>query len=109
MYSTAEGVLFEDGCANKNDQNGKDKNAEAAEERISKKRGSTVSEMNGNSEDGDGSSEEDGLEISEEQLKQLQDNAMSGSDVLQEIREESNRRSGGTFGGGAFGEHLVHW
>lgn len=105
LYNTAEGVLYEDGCANKANQGGKDQSAEKAKQRISKKRNSTVSEMNGNGDGESGNNGEDGLEISEEQLKTLQENAKSGNDVLQEARDRNSSYGGG----GAYGKYTVHW
>ncbi len=107
LYNKAEGVLYEDNCASKqSSKESRDQKAQAAKNRISDKRNSTVSEMNGNEAGGgDGDDDDDnGLEISDEQLEQLRQNAMNGNDARGRVLQ---RRNGSA--GGGYNFNTRHW
>ncbi len=110
LYSRAEGILYEDNCANKNEgQNGKDKNADTAKRRISQKRGSVVSEMNGNEGEGGDDPSTGGREITEEQLRKLQQEMNNNGKVREKILEQQGKNRSNGNGGGAYGYYNYHW
>ena len=75
-YNQAESLLFENGCASKDDsQTGKDEKSEAAKERIEQKRRETADAANNNSgNNGNNNNGNQGAnqEISESQLQEIQ-------------------------------------
>lgn len=83
LYSTAEGVLYGDNCASKQDSSkSRDKKADTAKERISQKRGRVTGQMNGKKgDDIDTPDATTDTQINEGQLKELRDNLMNGLDV----------------------------
>ena len=111
LYSSAEGVLFGDNCASKNDSQAesRDEKAENAKKRISDKRNKIVSEMNGKTDEaGDPNSNTD-TEISEEQLDNSRNNLMNGMSVQDAMRRQQfSYGSGSGSGGGAF-SNIEHW
>ncbi len=75
LYNRAEALLFENGCASKDGESGKDEMAEAAKERIEEKRAEAVDSANNTrpGDDGDGNNGDSGNEeISDDQLQQIQ-------------------------------------
>ena len=106
LYSRAEGILYEDNCASKQDaQEIKDKMIDAAIKRITRKRGTVVSEMNNSGDGSDVDPETGGLEIDEDQLEQMRSNARNGNDVRSMVLERGSR--GGSYGG--YGSYNYHW
>ena len=109
MYSKAEGILYEDNCANKqNESDAKDENAQRAIDRISQKRSNTVSAMNGNeggsNEEGGGS---EGLEITEQDAEALRENLMDNNALRDYVRSRTGSNGGGSGGGGSY--FIQHW
>ncbi len=97
LYSTAEGVLLENNCASKqNDQKPRDEKAQEARERIIQKRGDIVSEMNGgNDGDSDNNSTSD-TQVSEEQIEEMRNNTVNSAEARDSIRNSTlGRGSGG--------------
>ena len=112
LFSRAEGILYEDGCASKTDsKNSKDKNADTAKDRISQKRNEVVSEMNRSSGNKTIDPKKGGLEISEEQLKKLQEETSSGNDARSEAMNAITGKfaNGGGGGNGGYGIYYKHW
>lgn len=92
LYNKAEGVLYDDDCASKqNGKKSKDSKAEEATERISKKRNSAVALLNGTEEDGDGNDDSgdnpNNIEISEDKIKDLRQKLQDGASVRGEVYE----------------------
>lgn len=119
LYSTAEGVLYGDNCADKNRSaesdkeanKSRDKKAEAARERISQKRGKITSKMNGQSEDDQDPDKYNDTQINEGQLQELRSNLMNGIDMQNHARQRQFSSSGGLgegSGGGSF-SNIQHW
>ena len=113
LYSTAEGILYGDNCVDRNkssaqDNNNRDKKAEASKERISKKRGKITSQMNGHTGDNDDPDSDTDTQINEGQLQELRNNLMHGL----EIQEYTRQKRFGGYGSGAGGGYLSeeqHW
>lgn len=102
LYNRAEGVLYEGNCVNRiSPQNSLDKNAATAQNRISKKRGSTVEKMNG-VENGDNNDGEDtqGANISEEYAEQLRSGMMSSEDARDLVINRNGMRGYSLLPGG---------
>ena len=75
FYNQAESLLFENGCASKDDsQAGKDEKSEAAKERIEQKRRETIDAANNNTgNDGNNHGNQgNNQELSESQLQEIQ-------------------------------------
>lgn len=97
MYNSAQSVLYENNCANKNDpEESKDKKAHSADTRISNKRSQTVAYMNyieqssgGDTEDGEGSAP-----VTDENMKNIREN-QNPEKFMDNIRNKG-------FGGGTF-------
>ncbi len=106
MYSKAEGILYEDNCADKkNEKEAKDQNAQRATERISQKRSNTVAEMNGNEGGGGNEGGSEGLEITEQDAQALRNNLLdSGS-----VQDRAHGRMYG-YGNDQNGNYFIqHW
>lgn len=96
LYNRAEGVLYDDGCASKQDgKKSKDGKAEEAAERISKKRSSAVALLNGADDDGNGDGgggdNSNNIEISEEEIKNLRQKLKDGASVRSEVYERQRK------------------
>lgn len=110
LYSTAEGVLYGDNCVDKNktksnSNKSRDDKAEAAKERISRKRGKIVAKMNGKTSIDQDADEVYDIQINENQLEELRNNLSTGL----EIQDYSRRKQfGGGAGGGIF-DRIQHW
>ncbi len=92
LLSKAEGVLYEDNCAdpsNKSTSESKDEKAEKSKDRIEKKRNDVVSKMNGgDSGDGggnDGGEGGSGYEISGDVVEQIQSQNLTNTEVYDEV------------------------
>lgn len=106
LFSRAEGILYEDNCANKQSDTGKDRMAVTAKKRLIQKRNSVVSEMNNSADESEIDPETGGLEISDEQMQQVLENIQNGNDIRSDVRMHG--RSYGSYGG-ASGSYGYHW
>jgi len=116
LYNEAEGILYGDNCAKKNDSSStssesKDPKAETAKDRISDKRNDAVNKMNGESgggEGGEGNDGGNGTEIDEQTINQLRNNLTNGNDVRSYVLNRLNGQSGSGAGGGSI-NRVPHW
>lgn len=96
LYNSAQSVLYENNCADKNDPDeSKDKKARAADSRLSNKRSQAVAYMNyiEQTGSGDGGSEGSTSPLSDESKKNIREN-QNPEKVLDNIRNRSFGSSG---------------
>lgn len=90
LYNKAEGVLYEDNCASKQEKSeSKDEKAEEAKRRISEKRSAAVSSLNSGS-GGSGESGEyiDDTELSEDKVQELKKELIDGNTIRNGMQQK---------------------
>ena len=92
LYGRAESVLYNNNCAKKGaDSSGEDSKAEAAKDRLNKKRGDAADKMNNTqTADDDINSGAGEKQISDDDLKKVQEQVASPSDVRDQIYDNSS-------------------
>lgn len=107
-YNQAESLLFENGCASKDDnQTGKDEQSEVAKERIEEKRRETVDAANNNTDpnNGNGNGNQGGdQEISEGQLQEIQNQQEEINNQAASDPYQSHGPNTGSGGSSSFGD-----
>lgn len=96
LYNKAEGALYEDDCAKKNqsenEQGGKDEKANAAKQRISDKRSVVVAAMNGVIDgDNDDNNFSNDHEISDQDVQELREQLIDGSTLRDAVNDAQHR------------------
>lgn len=107
LYNRAEGVLYEDNCINRvSPQNSLDKNAASAQNRITKKRSSTIEKMNG-VESGENDDEDDVQNgtVTDERAAELREGMMSAEDALDALNNSWRRGYSLSPGGGSINQY----
>lgn len=101
LLSKAEGILYENGCANKDNSKtaAKDIHAEEAKRRINGKRNQLVSAMTGGSESEGGSSgSQQGENISSERVDAIRSMIKGGPEIQNLLRDNSHYGAGNVGG-----------
>ena len=103
LLSKAEGVLYENGCASKNNTNepARDKHAEEAKKRIDGKRNQVISAIDSEYKEQNGGSNEDqqGTDLDSEKIQAIQNMIESGPEIHNSLRD-GKFYGAGNIGGG---------